>query len=325
MHTMNTKKLLTLLIGLPGIAIIVGILIIATHSQNNANANTSTEPRINVIATFYPVYYFTSRIAGDDAVVTNLTPAGTEPHDFEPTPSDLLKLQDADLVISNGADLESWLPAALDATRTEKRKVSEAVSGITLRTATEDEHAEEDHQEEHGAYDPHVWLDPVLARQMVLNIQQALTQADPANEAAYAVRANALLQDLSALDTDFTRALATCQKDTAIFAHDAFNYLAARYGFTAEAVSGLSPEEEPTPKQLSSLATLAKDKKVTTIFFEELTSPKLAETLANEVGATARVLSPIEGLTEEQQSGGVDYLSLMRDNMNALSQALACR
>jgi zinc transport system substrate-binding protein len=171
----------------------------------------------------------------------------------------------------------------------------------------------------HGM-DPHVWLDPVRFAMIADALGARLGRADPAHAADYTARAAALHTELDALDAEYAARLKTCPRREIVTSHSAFNYLAHRYGLTQVGITGISPEAEPAPRRLAAVAAEAKRTGTTTIFFETLVSPKVAETLAREVGAKTAVLDPLEGLTEP----GADYFSVMRSNLAALTTALGC-
>jgi zinc transport system substrate-binding protein len=173
--------------------------------------------------------------------------------------------------------------------------------------------------------DPHLWLDPVLARTQVEAIRGGLQRIDPSNTSRYAENAEMFGAKLSALHEAFEAGLRDCARRTLVVSHSAFTYLARRYRLSQIPVTGVSPESEPSPSQLASIVQLARREKVTHVFFETLVSPKLAETLAREIGARTLVLNPIEGLTREEAAAGKDYLGLMRENLASLRTGLGCR
>jgi zinc transport system substrate-binding protein len=176
-----------------------------------------------------------------------------------------------------------------------------------------------------GAPGPHVWLDPVLAQSQVAAIAAALGEADPANRAAYDENARAYRSTLSELDARFRAGLSDCARRDIVVSHASFGYLAKRYGLTQIALMGLAPESEPSPAELAAVANVARRRRVSAIYFETLVSPRLAETLAREIGARTLVLNPIEGLTAEETAAGKDYVTLMQDNLANLRVGLGCR
>jgi zinc transport system substrate-binding protein len=273
------------------------------------------DDRAAVVAGFYPLAFAVERLAPDEDVV-NLTPPGVEPHDLELSARSVGTIRDADLVVFAG---EGFQPALADAVASTGAPSVDVLEGLELREGTEDDHADEagEHaEEESGARDPHVWLDPVLYARVVRTIAAALDPpADPTS----------LVEELERLDGEFRDGLRDCERREFVTSHAAFGYLARRYDLEQVAITGLSPEAEPTPRELAEVVDDVREHGATTIFFETLVSPRLAETVAREVGARTAVLDPLEGLTEEQLERGADYFSVMRENLAALRRALSCR
>ena len=272
--------------------------------------------KVSVVTSFYPLYYFASRVGGDHATVTNITPAGAEPHDYEPTAQDVAGMEDSRLVILLGTGLESWgsrMAANLDPQRTLLVTV-----GQDLMTGNVTENGQ-------GVVDPHVWLSPPLAKQIVDRIADAYVKVDAPDTASFRANAAALKNDLDSLDADYRKGLASCAKKDIVTSHAAFGYLAKTYGFNQVSIAGLSPDAEPSPKDLADITAFVREHKVAILFFESLVSPKLSETIATETGAKTLVLDPIEGLQQDALLQGQDYLSVMRNNLANLRAALQCR
>lgn len=284
-----------------------------------------------VVASFYPLYEFARQVAGDRAEVVSLVPAGVEPHDWEPSPQDVARIGRAMLFVFNGAGLEPWADSLVRAPGGAGPAVVNATAGLALLPAEgpghDDDHGKgkEEPAATEAAYDPHVWLDPVLAQAQVEAIRAGLAKADPGHAEQYASKARAYRERLAALHATFERGLSRCARREIVVSHAAFAYLARRYELTMVPVMGLAPEAEPSPAHLASLVRFARRHKVEYIFFETLVGPKLAETLAREVGARTLVLNPIEGLTPEEAAAGKDYVALMEQNLENLRTALACR
>ena len=259
-----------------------------------------------VVAGFYPLAYAAERIAGDDVEVRNLTPTGGEPHDFELSARDVGSVGDARLVLYLGGGFQ---PALEDAIESSGAEALDLLDGLDLRAAGVD-------APEGGNRDPHVWLDPTLYADIVLRIGRALGRDAPAR---------ALAGELQELDSELREGLSDCERREIVTSHAAFGYLAARYDLEQIAITGLSPEAEPSPAALRELVEEVRSHGATTVFLETLVSPRLAETVAREVGATTAVLNPLEGLSEREAEEGADYFSLMRANLDALREALGCR
>ncbi|MFW6195044.1 MAG: metal ABC transporter solute-binding protein, Zn/Mn family, partial [Chloroflexota bacterium] len=303
---------------------------------------TRTEdPALTAIVTMYPLEEFTSRIGGQRVEVTNLLPAGADAHSFEASPSDLRSIAEADVLIYNGLGFESWVEGMLDSVGDDVEMVL-AAAPESLGEEFEDSHEEgEEHDEEgahtedhegpeveenhdHGPLDPHVWLDPVRARVQVERIRDALTELDPDGESAFRENADQLLGDLQELHEDYASALASCRLDVFITSHDAFNYLADRYGLHADGISGINPHSSPSAAQLSHLSREMSELGVEHILVSPLESQRLSDTLAAETGATVLTLHTVQNLTPVERQAGEDYFSIMRDNLDNLAAALDC-
>lgn len=271
--------------------------------------------RVSVVASFYPLSFAAERIGGDCVSVTDLTPPGVEPHDLELTPDAVESIATADVVLYLGSGFQ---PAVEDAVGDARGHAVDLLSAVSTVPAKGEQAAE-------GLdVDPHVWLDPSRYADIVTATADALEGTKMPDSCDVAAAAEDLRSDLTALDNDFRSGLTGCQQDVIVTTHAAFGYLADAYGLHQEAISGLAPDVEPSPKRLAELVSLVEREGVTTIFTEELISPDVAETLASEAGVKTRVLFTIEGLTKEEASAGEDYLSLMRENLDALRVALHC-
>jgi zinc transport system substrate-binding protein len=283
---------------------IVPASLVAALVVSGCGATAGANGRQTVVAAFYPLAFVAQELGGTKVDVENLTPPGAEPHDIELTPGDVARIQRADVVLylSHG-----FQPAIEQALAGASGKRIDALAGIGLRRGVGDEA---------GKTDPHVWLDPVLFARIVRRIGSAL---------GYSGRAEALSRRLAGLDREYRSGLADCARRDFVTSHAAFGYLAARYHLHQIAITGIDPESEPSPQRLRSLIDLVRRKHVTTVFFERLVSPKLAETVARDAHAKAAVLDSIEGLTPSEQARGADYISLMRQNLGQLRGALGCR
>jgi zinc transport system substrate-binding protein len=281
----------------------------------------------DVVVTFYPLAFLAEGIAGPHLRVATLVPPGTEPHDWEPSPRDIESVRGARVFVHNGAGLEPWAER-LAAELPPGVRVVEATHGLELHAG--EDHADHDAPgEDHAAaegeeVDPHAWLDPFLYQQMATNVLQGMRSADPGNASAYEVRAADVHARLAALHDMFAAGLRECRSRDILTTHAAFGYLADRYGITQHSISGLSPEAEPSPARIRDAVELARRLNATHIFFETLVSPRVAQTIAREVGAQTLVLNPIEGLTAEDRAANRDYVALQEQNLANLRLALGC-
>lgn len=265
----------------------------------------SADRPLRVVVGLYPYAWVAQRVGGPAVQVTNLARPGTEPHDLELTARQVGQVAQADLVV-----LTTGLQPAVDeAARQEARgRVLDVLQVVPVRRNPDD-----------GLVDPHVWLDPVRLADVADAVAERLARAAPARAAAVRGRAAALRQELIGLDADLRAGLSSCARRDLVTSHAAFGYFADRYGLRQVAITGLSPLAEPTASRLAEVARIARASGATTVFFEQLVSPRLAEQLAREVGARAEVLDPLE--TAPQRG---DYITAMRDELGTLRPALAC-
>ncbi|HET9443435.1 MAG TPA: metal ABC transporter substrate-binding protein [Acidimicrobiales bacterium] len=294
--------------------------------------STGAGGRLSVVAAVYPLGEAARRVGGDLVSVTELTPAGAEPHDLELTTRQVDRLEDADLVVYLGRGFQ---PAVEEVAGRTGNEVLDVLEGADV-LAGEDDHGDEgegddDHEgeDDHGdeAVDPHLWLDPTRMAGIVERVRDALIDADADGDHAdrYRRGADAYLGELAQLDADFRAGLAQCQRRTIVTTHAAFGYLARRYDLRQLPIAGLSPESEPDPRRVAQLVDRVRAEGHTTVFTETLVSPAVAETLAREAGVGTAVLDPLEGLSSDQRAAGGTYLSIMRENLEALRSALGCQ
>jgi len=275
----------------------------------------AADGRPQVVASFYPLYEAAQRVGGDLVQVRNLTPAGSEPHDLELSSRQVDRIEDAAVVLFLGRGFQPALEKAAERAEGTKVDVLDGLAALRPAPAGDDK----------LDVDPHVWLDPGQFKAIVTRVATAFSAADPANRATYEANAGAYLGELNELDAEFTTGLATCARRTLVTSHAAFGYLAARYGLGQESIAGLEPESEPSPERLADLTAKVRADGTTTIFYETLVSPKVAESLAREAGVRTAVLNPLEGLSEDDAKAGRTYLSVMRENLAAIRLALGCR
>jgi zinc transport system substrate-binding protein len=250
----------------------------------------------DVVAGLYPLAFAAEQVGGGDVAVRNLTAAGAEPHDLELTPRDVEAILGADLALYVGGGFQ---PAVEEAVASSDVPAVDVLEGLDLREG-----------------DAHVWLDPLRFAQVVERIGTVLGEEVAARELAARLRG---------LDEELSTGLADCRRRELVTTHDAFGYLAERYGLETIPITGNSPEAEPSPRDLEAVAGLVEERGVTTVFTETLVSPEIAETVAREAGAETADLNPLEGLTEDEVARGEDYFSVMRANLAALREGLGCR
>jgi zinc transport system substrate-binding protein len=273
------------------------IILILTGAATAAGCGGGGTKHEQIVAVFYPVAFAAQQVAPRGAEVVNLTPPGVEPHDLELKPSDVSKLHSAEHVLLLGHGFQP----AIESAAGHGDRVVRLLDTPGLQR--------------HGN-DPHVWLDPARYALLVERIAAVLDRPDAARP---------LLTRLRTLDGEYRAGLRDCEHHEIVTSHEAFGYLAERYGLTQVAIEGLSPEAEPTPQRLRHVVDVVRSTGATTVFFETLVSPRIAKTVARESGARTAVLDPIEGLTPAAERRGADYFTVMRSNLSALRSALGCR
>jgi zinc transport system substrate-binding protein len=318
---MNAKQKILL-------ATITLIVIIATTGAIALTVNQPTTTKLTAVTTFYPLTYLTQQIGGDQIQITQLVPDNTEIHSWEPAASHIVAADNADLIIYNGAGADHWmeddiLPVLSSA---KSRTVVESSAGLTLITNHEHDHeeaGEEEHEHGHGAYDPHTWISPYMALQQAQNIYHALVQADPEHESYYTERWNDLQAQLNQLDSEYTTALSNASKDTIFVSHEAFGYLADRYGFVQEGVIGLSADEQPSVTTIANLVEHMEEKQIYTVYVDPVYSSEYAQTIQSEVQVqTGKSVTISELYLMLGQTDGMDLIQQMQTNLSNLKIGL---
>ena len=285
------------------------------NTQSLSPPMSNTTDKVRVVASFYPILEFVKKVGGDRVEVTSLIPVGIEPHDFDPTIQQIQNAQSADMVVFNGAGLEGERLLNMNV-----NFVLDTSKGLNLTTASSE------HTDDGGSLDPHIWLDPLLAKQQVEQIRDGLVRIDPRNAEYYNLNANSFITEIDDLDRTIRERISNCETQDFIAFHDAFSYFADRYGLTQHSIQGLSPEAEILPQRLQQIIGLARDMGLDTIYSEELADPRLANVIAQEIpNGKVLVLSPIEGIGREEQNTGIGYIDRMNENIENLRLALKCK
>jgi zinc transport system substrate-binding protein len=281
----------------------------AAKSKTDKQSGTNSSGKLVVISSFFPLDQFVRKIGGDFVQSSVLIPVGVEPHDFEPTIKQIQSLNSADVLVYNDLGLENWIhktnvinkinaSKGLNATYSDKRKITP---------------------------DPHVWLDPLLAKKQVENIRDGLMMIDPVHKDIYFENAKSFMNELDKLDKTIRSELESCKKRDFISFHNSFSYFALRYGVTQHSISGSAPEAEITPLRLTEIIDLAKKLGISVIYSEELVDPRKALVISQEIpNGKVLTLSPIEGITKNEQNMGIGYLDKMNENIRNLAAGLEC-
>jgi zinc transport system substrate-binding protein len=284
-----------------------------------AEPSPSAEP-LKVVAAFYPLQYAAEQVGGAAVEVTNLTPPGAEPHDLELTPQDVVAIGEADLVLY----IPGFQPALDEAIAQEAadRSLDVTTELDDLLKGHDHDHSDEghDHGDETGI-DPHVWLNPINMGLIGGQIAERLAEIAPESNESFVSGSDALMSAMELLDTEWALGTAECANRLLVVSHEAFGYLAAQYNFEQVGISGLSPDAEPSPAKVAEVIDIVKSDGVTTIYFETLVDPKIAEVVAAETGAQTATLDPLEGLTDGASG---DYVSIMQANLASVQAGNGC-
>ncbi len=260
--------------------------------------------KLSVYITTYPLYDFTEKIAGDRIDAVQIIPTGVEAHEYEPSPQLMAKLEKCDVFIFNGGGLEAWA-----------EKVEPSLAGKGVVTVNTGKGIAKDN-------DPHIWLSPKRAKQQADKIYKALVKADPKNAEYYSKNYAGLQDRFDGLDREYADTLSQAKYKDIVTTHAAFSYLCEDYGLRQVPISGVSPDSEPSPKRMTEIVDFIRKNGIRYVFFEPLTSPKLADSIAEETGIEKMTLDPLEGLTEQQKAKGEDYFSIMEENLDSLKKEL---
>ena len=300
--------------------VLAGLLAVAltpTAAHATRGNHSDSKKKVTVTAAFFPLAAAVAQVGGSLVKVTNLTPAGVEPHDIELNTQQAESVLDADLAVMVG---NGFQPQVEDIAADRSGPTLNVLKALPINAG--DKKVEEG---DATALDPHVWLDPVLYQSVVDAIASALSKVDPDHAADYTANAAAYNAKLATLNTEYETGLANCSRQLLVTAHEAFGWLTQRYGLIPEGIAGISPDAEPNPQRLADLTDLVEKKGVTTIYTEDLVSPKVSRTLAREAGGLkTATLNPLEGLTAKQIKAGATYISEMQDNLQAIQKGLGC-
>lgn len=296
----KTKTILVLFLAVCLAAFAAG----CAKNEDAEEVEPEDQANLKIYTTFYPIYDFTEKIVGDNANVENLIPTGVEPHDYELSPKQMAKIYDGDIFIYLGESMEPW--AAKIAEDLSKNGVKVLEVGTDLIENN----------------DPHIWLDPVLAKEMAQKIFEVIAAEDPEHEEIYKENLEALLKKFDELDKKLLEVTSKSSKKDVVTSHGFLDYMAKRYGFNQISIAGLSPQDEPSPKKIAEIADICKSKNIKYILVEKGSSSKLPETVANEIGAQILTINPLETLWPDEIKAGEDYFSIMEKNLDILRQAL---
>lgn len=312
----NFKKIIFILLA------VIAVFTVFFVNQNKKVASNKTNNKPMISLSTFSLYDIAKHIGGDTVELVMIMPFGVDAHSFEPTPKLMTKIHDSDLVVYSGAGLEPWIEG-FDF-KNKPIDMSEHVKLRKLRFGEEDEHHHEEHIHNKNGVDPHYWLDTDNMISATKLITQELIKIIPSNKILYIKNRDLYIEMLENLDKDYKKELLTCKGDTITVNHNAFSYLAERYGFHVESLSGLSPEAEPSAKNMITLIEHVKEHNVSTLFFESFASDKAIKSIAKEANAKVDVLQPLGNITADEAKRNLSFEDIMRINLTKISKALGC-
>ena len=342
--SIHSKKMVLMTLLLTLILVLSGCQVNGSQNETDNNGitgvgdalenNKDEVTQLNVVTTLFPQYDFTKEIGGENVDVTLIIPPGVEPHAFEPTPQDVLKMLDADVLIYTSAEMEPWITSVLETLDPSKTLVVDASVGVDMIASDHDDadHEEdadhEDHEDEHDhdheGTDPHYWLDPNNAIIMVSNVEVALSKKLPEQATLFIENASKLTHDLETLDQAIVEAVERFDSKTILSGgHFAFGYFAHRYGLeNVSPYEGFSPDAEPTPQKIAQLIDTISSTKAKAIYYEELIDPRVAKVISDETGVEMLLLHAAHNISKEELSKGTTYLEIMYGNLERLKEGL---
>lgn len=300
------------------IAVIIPISSLFVWNSDQAFVSaTSDSTEISVIASFYPLYEFTKQVGQDNIKISLLVPPGVEPHNWEPTITDLQKMYESNLIVINGIGFENWI-VNFNAVNSKVSVVDTSYSITPIKVNLENNLEILTDESKEFTTDPHIWLNPITIKVQVQNIANALIELDPENENSYQKNADSYKLELDILDKKIRDELSKCNKKDFFAFHNAFSYFAREYGLNQHTVlKSMDPLEDPSPKDIKEVIDLAKTLETKVIFTEEFVNPKVAQVIADETGSKLLVLSPLEFGDENKT-----YLERIEQNLSNLKEAL---
>ncbi|MBP2243032.1 zinc transport system substrate-binding protein [Cytobacillus eiseniae] len=308
--------------------ILLTVLVGCTNTSDEEVATETDNQKLSIYTTVYPLQYFTDRIGGDYVETSTVYPPGSDEHSFEPTQKDMIKLAEADLFIYVGLGLEGFVEKTQKTLANEEVVLLAAGENVQLLPAStkEEDHHDHEHDHEdghhHGDIDPHVWLDPLYAKDLAEEIKQALIKKMPEQQENFEANYQQLASELEKLDADFSQTIQEAKHKEIIVSHSAYGYWEERYGLKQISISGLNSSDEPTQKDLEKIIAEGKKQQLKYVFFEQNVSTKLTEIIQKELGAAPQVLHNLSVLTNEDIKNQATYFSIMEANLKALNTAL---
>ncbi|OHD92273.1 MAG: hypothetical protein A2552_06830 [Sulfuricurvum sp. RIFOXYD2_FULL_44_160] len=316
---MDTKRLIVF--GGVIVAIVIGVSFFSPKPQAK---QTEGEVKPIVSVSTFPLYEAARNIAGDELEVHNIIPLGGDAHMFSPNPTQVAEISNASLFIYNGAGFETWAES-LKNTLPKTTQIIDMSQHVAMQKSEEEHEEGHDEEHQHGAYDPHYWLDIDNMIKMTQTLDAEFSKRLPSKAEIFHGNAATYIGELQKLKAEYTKGLAECNNRTLVSNHDAFGYLAHSNKLENISVVGLSSDEQPSAKNIADIIATVKEHGVKTIFFEEMINDNVSQTIARETGAKAVPLQPLENISQDELKSHQTYLTIMRENLKKLREAMECR
>lgn len=314
------KKIGKLIVLTLVVIVLIYLFITPKNNYDQELNNSHSEDKIKIVSSLFPWYDLSQAIGGERVQASILLPPGLEAHSYEPTPSDMLKVSQADLFVYTGDYFEPWADRLLNSLNSPPNFLVLGQDLNNLELVDDYDHEDE------TQLDPHIWLDPILMMKMADRLTAKLVELDPTGAEYYLSNLETYQASLEQLDADFRETLSDCHYHEIIYGgHYAFGYLAKRYNLRYEAAQGFSPDAESTPARLADLVRMLREYEASYLFAAQMENPQLAETLAREAQLEILTLHTVHNLSKEERDNNLSYDNLMRANLNNLKQGLQCR
>lgn len=302
-----------------------------TSCSSAKSESKNDSGKVSVVTTIFPYYDFTRSIAGDKADIKLLLSPGSEPHSYEPSPSDIVAIENCDIFIYNGGESDEWVESVLDSIENKNMKIMRMMDYVDLlyeQSVDHDEHEHEDgdeHEHEHGEeYDEHIWTSVKNAEKLTNAIYDELCVSDSANKVSYSSNRDSYLSKLQALDSEISDIVSNAKRNTVVFGDRfPFLYFVTDYSLEYEcAFPGCSSETEPSISTVTHMIDFTRENKIPVVFYLEFSNGKVAKLISEDTGAKTMRFSSCHNVTKDEFADGATYISLMEQNANALKEAL---
>lgn len=306
---------------------------LSSCSSEKSNSAIQDNEKISVVTTIFPYYDFTRSIAGDKADIKLLLSPGSEPHSYDPSPSDIVAIENCDIFIYNGGESDEWVESVLDSIENKNMKIMRMMDYVDLLYEQSVEHDEHEHGEEHNhvdehehgeEYDEHIWTSVKNAEKLSDAIYYELSACDSANKSIYSSNRDRYISKLKSLDSEFSDIVSNAKRNTVVFGDRfPFLYFVTDYSLDYDcAFPGCSSETEPSISTVTHMIDFTRDNQIPVVFYLEFSNGRVARLISEDTGAKTMRYSSCHNVTKDEFADGATYVSLMEQNANSLKEAL---